>query len=117
VPDQPARGARAAALALASSLSDARTLHRMFLGSVAEMTILWAFPSTRHFCSEKRAREKFLSPWRCCDRRACAAGCGNRASIHKIKQKPCYFSLAGVMRMTVQIDSRLHCTDVAIHSC
>lgn len=74
------------------------------------------FRRPRIFCSEKRMPKKFLLYRRCGDCYACATACGNRASIHKIKGKPCYFFFCGVMRMTVQIDSRLHCTDVAIHS-
>jgi hypothetical protein len=38
------------------------------------------------------------------------------ALTHKIKWSHCYFFPAVVIRMTVHVDSRLHCTDVAIHS-
>lgn len=41
---------------------------------------------------------------------------GKAAAIHNIKRIHCYFFSAGVIGIPVHVDSRLHCTDVAIHS-
>lgn len=45
-----------------------------------------------------------------------AIASGKAAAIHNIKRIHCYFSSAGVIGIPVHVDSRLHCTDVAIHS-
>jgi hypothetical protein len=47
-----------------------------------------------------------------CSRESTARAVAPRgtAAIHKIKRNDCYFFATGVMRIAVQIDSRLHCS-------
>src|SRR5487761_513535 len=65
------------------------------------------------FCKKGVLPIIFLAMNCACDGEARDQTPRERSAIHKIKRNHCYFSSAGVSGMTVQVDSRLHCTDVA----
>jgi hypothetical protein len=76
----------------------------------------------RHFCTIGDFPQQILSskifalPRRRRQSTAHAVAPRAAAAMHKIKRNDCYFFATGVMRIAVQIDSRLHCSNVAIHS-
>jgi hypothetical protein len=78
-------------------------------------------PFYRHFCAISDFPQQILSSkifapehWRG-ERAAHAVAPSAATAIHKIKRDDCSFFATGVMRIAVQIDSRLHCSNVAIH--
>jgi len=78
-------------------------------------------PFYRHFCAigdfpQQILSSKIFAPehWRG-ESSAYAVAPNAAAAIHKIKRNDCSFFATGVMRIAVQLDSRLHCSNVAIH--
>jgi hypothetical protein len=78
-------------------------------------------PFYRHFCAigdfpQQILSSKIFAPehWRS-ESTGQAVAPSAAAAIHKIKRNDCSFFATGVMRIAVQIDSRLHCSNVAIH--